>query len=100
MSPKSSARFTRQARNTNPRWLQREFSALATEMEGAAVGYTCDLNGLPFVVIRGLSDTACESASDDFDANLARVCENGFRLLEELIPAVGANQERRLEKAS
>ena len=26
------------------RWLQREFGALATEMEGAAVGYTCQLN--------------------------------------------------------
>jgi len=48
------------------RWLQREFSALATEMEGAAVGYTCGLNGVPFVVIRALSDTASETASGDF----------------------------------
>lgn len=29
------------------RWLQREFGALATEMEGAAVGYTCQLNACP-----------------------------------------------------
>ena len=28
------------------RWLQREFSALATEMEGAAVGYTCGLSNV------------------------------------------------------
>ena len=42
------------------RWLQREFAALATEMEGAAVGYACQINDLPFVVIRGLSDTANE----------------------------------------
>ena len=42
------------------RWLQREFSALATEMEGAAVGYTCGLSDVPFVVIRGISDGAGE----------------------------------------
>ncbi len=68
------------------RWLQREFSALATEMEGAAVGYTCKLNGVPFVVVRGLSDTAGEKASDDFADNLHVVCVNSFRLLDHLIP--------------
>jgi len=68
------------------RWLQREFSALATEMEGAAVGHTCNLNGLPFVVVRGLSDTSGETASDDFDANLHVVCLNSYRLIEHLIP--------------
>ena len=68
------------------RWLQREFGALATEMEGAAVGYTCQLNELPFVVIRGLSDTANESAPGDFEANLETVCRHSFRLMERLIP--------------
>lgn len=70
------------------RWLQREFSALATEMEGAAVGYTCDLNAVPFVVIRGLSDTAGAAASGDFEANLSAVCANCFRVLEHLIPRI------------
>jgi len=71
------------------RWLQREFSALATEMEGAAVGYTCHLSALPFVVVRGLSDTAGDTASDDFGANLHRVCLNSYRLMERLIPLLG-----------
>ncbi|NIA70720.1 5'-methylthioadenosine/adenosylhomocysteine nucleosidase [Pelagibius litoralis] len=70
------------------RWLQREFGALATEMEGAAVGYTCQLNAVPFVVTRGLSDTANESAPDDFKSNLETVCKNSFRLMERLIPAL------------
>ncbi len=67
-------------------WLQREFSALATEMEGAAVGYTCHLNELPFVVVRGLSDTAGESASHDFEENLHIVCANSYELMKNLIP--------------
>lgn len=71
------------------RWLQREFAALATEMEGAAVGYTCNLSKVPFVVIRGLSDTAGESASDDFSANLHKVCQSSFKLFDDLIPRVG-----------
>jgi len=72
------------------RWLQREFGALATEMEGAAVGYTCQLNEVPFVVTRGLSDTANESAPDDFKSNLHKVCVNSFRLMEQLIPGLAA----------
>ena len=84
------------------RWLQREFGALATEMEGAAVGYTCELNDLPFVVIRGLSDTANESAPGDFEANLETVCRHSFRLLERLIPeaASNADEPRRLHAAN
>ncbi len=71
------------------RWLQREFGALATEMEGAAVGYTCQHNGLPFVVVRGLSDTANESVPQDFEANLETVCRHSFRLMRRLIPDAG-----------
>jgi len=73
------------------RWLQREFGALATEMEGAAMGYTCQLNELPFVVIRGISDTADESAPDDYRDNLKTVCQHSFRLMERLIPLAGEN---------
>ncbi len=85
------------------RWLQREFSALATEMEGAAVGYTCGLNEVPFVIVRALTDTASESASGDFTANLDTVCKNSFRLLECLVPeigAVGCDAKSELQKAS
>ncbi|WP_120497481.1 5'-methylthioadenosine/adenosylhomocysteine nucleosidase [Kiloniella sp. EL199] len=68
------------------RWLQREFAALATEMEGAAFGQTCRLNGLPFVVIRALSDSSSDSASEDFQANLHRACHNSFELMNLMIP--------------
>lgn len=68
------------------RWLQREFAALATEMEGAAFGYTCALNKLPFVVIRALSDGSGDSASGDFEANLHQACVNSFELIDQLIP--------------
>ena len=80
----SGDRFVKDSKTL--RWLQREFGALATEMEGAAVGYTCQINDLPFVVIRGLSDTANESAPEDFSANLKVVCRHSYLLMERLIP--------------
>ena len=69
------------------RWLQREFAALATEMEGAAFGHTCHLNDVPFVVIRALSDSSSDSASEDFEANLHRACQNSFQLMDLMIPS-------------
>jgi nucleoside phosphorylase len=54
---------------------------------------------VPFVVIRALSDTAAESASGDFASNLHKVCENSFRLLEYLVPKIGAGSAD-MQKAS
>ncbi len=69
------------------RRLQREFSALATEMEGAAAGHTCYVNEVPFVVVRAISDGASQSAQDEYTCNLSRAAANGARLMEKLIPA-------------
>lgn len=46
---------------------REEFSALCTEMEGAAVAHVCVLNNVPFVVIRAMSDNADEEADMSFD---------------------------------
>ncbi|MCZ4279882.1 5'-methylthioadenosine/adenosylhomocysteine nucleosidase [Kiloniella laminariae] len=80
------------------RWLQREFAALATEMEGAAFGHTCRLNGLPFVVIRALSDSSSHSASADFQQNLSRACENSFQLMDRMIPTAMAGWDGKEER--
>jgi adenosylhomocysteine nucleosidase len=48
------------------RWLQREFGAIATEMEGGAVGQVCQMNKVPFVVIRVISDGSGGGAAGEF----------------------------------
>lgn len=82
------------------RWLQREFAALAAEMEGAAFGYTCHLNGRPFAVIRALSDASSDSASGDFEQNLHKACQNSFRVMDQFIPAAmfERNQQERRKR--
>jgi adenosylhomocysteine nucleosidase len=54
------------------KWLQREFSAACTEMEGGSVGYTCDINEVPFVIIRVISDSAGDDAASEFDSFLSK----------------------------
>jgi len=68
--------------------LQREFGAVATEMEGAAVGYTCHLNEMPFVIIRTISDSAGSGAIEEFESYLKKASENSFNIISLMLEAV------------
>ena len=48
--------------------LRNDFGALCTEMEGAAVAQVCHRWGVPFVIVRSISDSADHSANVDFRA--------------------------------
>ncbi len=48
--------------------LAAAYDALCVEMEGGAVAQTADMNGIPFVVIRCISDMADDAAVEMFDA--------------------------------
>lgn len=48
--------------------LREKFGALCTEMEGAAVAQVCHRWGVPFVIVRSISDSADHSANVDFRA--------------------------------
>ena len=66
-------------------WLQREFGAVATEMEGAAVGYTCFVNDVGFVILRTISDTGGDQATEDFDAYLKIASQNSFKIVNTML---------------
>lgn len=58
--------------------------ALCTEMEGAAIAHTAYRNGIPFVILRAISDKADDSAEMDyptFERLAAHRCADITRLL-------------------
>ncbi|WP_458701062.1 5'-methylthioadenosine/adenosylhomocysteine nucleosidase [Sulfurospirillum sp. 1307] len=48
-------------------WIAKTFNADALEMEGASVGVTCNALGVPFFILRSISDAADMDASFSFD---------------------------------
>ena len=67
------------------KWLQREFGAACTEMEGGAVGYTCKINRIPFVIIRVISDGAGDQALDEFESFLTNSSQFLFHMISKTI---------------
>ena len=57
----------------------KEFAGYCTEMEGASIAQAAYLNGIPFVVVRAISDKADNSATMDnltFERQAAQHCVN------------------------
>jgi adenosylhomocysteine nucleosidase len=59
------------------------------EMEGAAIGHVCFMNGVPFLILRSISDFADEQANMTYDRfeKLASLQSN--RIVEGIIRAFG-----------
>ncbi|MBN2721294.1 MAG: 5'-methylthioadenosine/adenosylhomocysteine nucleosidase [Campylobacterales bacterium] len=51
-------------------WVAETFKASALEMEGASVAVVCNALGIPFFILRAISDTANDEAGMDFDTFL------------------------------
>ena len=57
------------------KWLHETFHADAVDMISAGIARVCEANGVPYVIIRAVSDNADESAAADFAAFLQRYKE-------------------------
>lgn len=67
------------------KWLQKEFDAVACEMEGASIAQVCFLNNIPFVVIRSISDNANNGAHMDYEKFKYIAVENSTRIIETML---------------
>ena len=66
-------------------YIKNTFSAIACEMEGAAVGHVCYVNGVDFAIIRSISDNADDNAGTmDYPELCQKAAEQSERLLMEL----------------
>lgn len=65
--------------------IQKEFSALCVEMEGAAIGQICMLDNVPFIVIRSISDSPNGNNNIDFDEYITIASKRCAEFLKELL---------------
>lgn len=66
-------------------FIEENFSAYTTEMEGAAIAHVCHLSKLPFVIIRAMSDKADGSAHVNFDEFALKAAENSNRIVTAML---------------
>ncbi|MFC6590826.1 5'-methylthioadenosine/adenosylhomocysteine nucleosidase [Deinococcus lacus] len=67
------------------RRLAGEFGAVCAEMEGAAVAQVCTRAGVPFVVIRSISDTADHAAQVDYRTFMPQVAQNAKAVVRGML---------------
>ena len=67
-----------------------DFGGLCCEMEGAAVAQVCCLNHISFLVIRAISDSADDSAGEEFNFSVfqSSVAEEFAAAIIKLIPVI------------
>ena len=66
-------------------YIKDSFSAIACEMEGAAIGHVCYVNSTPFAVIRAISDSADDSSHMDYSEFLKLAADRSFRVVTKFV---------------
>ncbi len=61
------------------------FQATAVEMEGAAIAQTASANGIPFVIIRAISDLADDGAAMSYDTFEQEAASISANIVTELL---------------
>lgn len=68
--------------------LYRDFHGICCEMEGAAIAHTAYLYGVPYLVIRAISDQADMTATENYAAFEAQAIENFLALTLHMLAAL------------
>lgn len=74
--------------------LQTKYNAVACEMEGASVAKICIRYGVPFVVIRALSDKADGKAHESYADFGDIAAENSCNIVFEILDALGEAEKQ------
>lgn len=69
--------------------LWENFGGDCVEMEGAAVAQVCQLNSIPFLIVRAISDSAAENSLKEFKQSLAQTAADAARVVVAVLERVG-----------
>lgn len=65
--------------------LYKELNGSCTEMEGSAVAQVCDMNAIPFVIIRSMSDKADGSADVNFMEFVKIASDHSYQIIDGML---------------
>lgn len=68
--------------------LHQEFGGQAIEMEGAAVAQVCEAFGIPWLIVRALSDLAGGEAAFDFGRFVDEAAAGAAEILRRILPVL------------
>lgn len=69
--------------------IRRDVQGDCAEMEGAAIAHACWLNGIPFVIIRAISDDASEKAEMSYEQFSKIAARRSGELVEKMLMKMG-----------
>lgn len=67
------------------KYLYDTFQGACAEMEGASVAHVCDMNEVPFVVIRSMSDKADGSAHVNFADFTVTASNHSYQIIDDIV---------------
>lgn len=68
--------------------LVNDFKAYCGEMEGGAIAHVCNLNNVPFVIIRAMSDKADGSADVTYEEFVIEAANNSKDIVLKMLKAI------------
>jgi adenosylhomocysteine nucleosidase len=71
-----------------------ELGGICCEMEGAAIGHVSHLNGVPFLIVRSISDLADESAEMSYEEFERKASQQSNRIVGGILTAIPQNNGR------
>ncbi len=69
-------------------FIKETFNAAACEMEGGAIGQVCYVNGVPFGIIRAISDGGDDSADMDYPTFARLAAENSVKAVLRFVSII------------
>lgn len=63
-----------------------DFAPLSTDMETAAFHHVCHANGIPFIAVRSITDTADHAGSENFHRNCEKASEISAQVVCHILP--------------
>ena len=72
--------------------IKDNFGAIAAEMEGASIGHVCYMNGVPFGVLRAISEGANDDSHMDYPEFAKMAAANSIKIILELLNSINGGK--------